>query len=52
MSEAFEKVKQAAYEFIDALEQYDQEGEGDSQSIIELMEDVSVWVRQTERSIK
>jgi hypothetical protein len=52
MSEAFNKIKAAAYDFIDALEEYDQEGEGDSQEIIELMEDVSVWIRQTESKLK
>jgi hypothetical protein len=52
MTEAFNKIKAAAYSFIDALEEYDQEGEGDSQEIIELMEDVSVWVRQTENKLK
>jgi hypothetical protein len=52
MSTAFLAVKAAALEFIDALEAYDQEGEGDSQEIIELMEDVSVWVRNLEKTIK
>lgn len=52
MSPAFQAIKEAAFAFIDALEQYDQEGEGDSQEIIELMEDVSVWVRQTEGKLK
>ena len=51
-SAAFTTVKAAAFAFIDALEEYDQEGEGDSQEIIELMEDVSVWVRQTEGKLK
>jgi hypothetical protein len=50
MTAAFDKIKAAALEFIDALEEYDQEGEGDSQEIIELMEDVSVWVRKLEKA--
>jgi hypothetical protein len=52
MTAAFEKIKTAALEFIDALEEYDQAGEGDSQEIIELMEDVSVWIRHVEKTSK
>jgi hypothetical protein len=51
MSAAFEEIKAAALAFIDACEAYDQEAEYDSQKIIEIMEDVSVWIRTVEREI-
>jgi hypothetical protein len=51
MTPAFEKMKAAAMAFIDACEEYDQEAEYDSQKIIEIMEDVSVWIRSVEREV-
>ena len=51
MSEAFDKMKQAAHAFIDACEEYDAEAEYDSHKIIEIMEDVSVWIRTVEKEV-
>jgi hypothetical protein len=51
MTPAFDKMKAAALAFIDACEEYDQEAEYDSQKIIEIMEDVSVWIRSVEKEL-
>jgi hypothetical protein len=51
MTPAFERIKAAANAFIDACEEYDQEAEYDSQRIVELMEDVSVWIRTVEKEL-
>ena len=51
MTPAFERMNEAANAFIDACEAYDQEAEYDSQKIVEIMEDVSVWIRTIRESI-
>lgn len=51
MSPAFLRMKEAANAFIDACEEYDQEAEYDSQRIVEIMEDVSVWIRTVEKEV-
>jgi hypothetical protein len=51
MSEEFLKMKEAAHAFIEACEEYDGTGEYDSHKIIEIMEEVSVWIRTTEREL-
>jgi hypothetical protein len=51
MTPAFERMKEAANAFIDACESYDQEAEYDSQKIVEIMEDVSVWIRTIEKEL-
>lgn len=51
MTPAFLRMKEAANTFIDACEQYDQEAEYDSQKIVEIMEDVSVWIRTLEKEL-
>lgn len=52
MTPAFQRMKTAALAFIDACEEYDQEAEYDSQKIVEIMEDVSVWIRTLESELK
>lgn len=51
MTPEFEKMRAAAHAFIDACEEYDQAAEYESHKIIEIMEDVSVWIRTVEQDL-
>lgn len=51
MTPAFLRMKEAAHAFIDACEEYDQEAEYESHKIIEIMEDVGVWIRTVESEL-
>jgi len=51
-SRAFEKMQQAAHAFIEACEEFDNAAEYDSHEIIEIMEDVSVWIRKVEKELE